>query len=247
MRSGSCGSLDRGSNVWCSSCRADVAAELAADNRRVICTRCGLELRQAASHGPFVTPPRTVDSERDARELLARWSADSLTVPALALPRVEQVSRPVIDTADSGPHSTPASEEAVEPADTATVALPMVRRRQRRRDSSAMVPPVSPPPKSSRWAAIAGHLAAYAGVGLLTGGTTLIIWSYFGGPPAYAPTGWLLATIGQMVLYLGVVTLVASGLEQTTDAVHRQMAQLSAQLQRLEAAQARRPRRRDAA
>ncbi len=233
--------------MWCSSCRADVAAELAADNRRVICTRCGLELRQAASHGPLTFTPRTADSEREARELLARWSADSLAVPVLTLPRLEESTRPP-EVVEVPPQPAATTTEHTVPAmEPATVALPLQRRRKRPRDSVAMSPPVAPPPKSSRWAAVAGHLAAYAGVGLLTAGTTLIIWSYFGGPPAYAPTGWLLATVGQMVLYLGVVTLVASGLEQTTDAVHRQMAQLSAQLQQLEVRQSRRPRRRDAA
>lgn len=65
---------------------------------------------------------------------------------------------------------------------------------------------------------------------------TMVIWSYFGGPPTYAPTGWLLTTVGQMLLYLGVVTLVATGLEQTTDAVTLQMRQMGDKLERLEAA-----------
>ncbi len=86
------------------------------------------------------------------------------------------------------------------------------------------------------WSQLAGHLAAYGGVGLLSIGMTLVIWSYFGGPTAYAPTGWLLTTVGQMLLYLGVVTLVASGLEQTTDAVTLQLQQMGHKLERLETA-----------
>lgn len=71
---------------------------------------------------------------------------------------------------------------------------------------------------------------------------TLVIWSYFGGPAAYAPTGWLLTTVGQMLLYMGVVTLVASGLEETTTTVTLQMRQMGEKITRLEAA-SRRPRR----
>ena len=40
--------------------------------------------------------------------------------------------------------------------------------------------------------------------------------SYFGGPANYAPYGWLGATIGQMLLFLGIVTLISAGMEQTS-------------------------------
>ena len=43
----------------------------------------------------------------------------------------------------------------------------------------------------------------------------MVITGYFGGPAHYAPTGWLITTIGQMMLFLGVVTLVSTGMEQT--------------------------------
>ena len=64
-----------------------------------------------------------------------------------------------------------------------------------------------------------GQLCAYSGVCLLTCGTVMVMWSYFGGPPNFMPTGWLTAAIGQMSLFLGVVTLISSGLEQTTSEV----------------------------
>src|SRR5690349_8101840 len=63
--------------MWCPSCSADVAAELTADERRFLCTRCQTELGlTAATVRPPVTKPAA--AERDARELLARWSADTL-------------------------------------------------------------------------------------------------------------------------------------------------------------------------
>ena len=43
----------------------------------------------------------------------------------------------------------------------------------------------------------------------------MVITGYFGGPAHYAPTGWLITTIGQMMLFLGIVTLVSTGMEQT--------------------------------
>jgi len=42
-----------------------------------------------------------------------------------------------------------------------------------------------------------------------------VMWSYFGGPPTYMPTGWLTAAVGQMLLFLGVVTLISNGMDQT--------------------------------
>ncbi len=66
---------------------------------------------------------------------------------------------------------------------------------------------------------MAGQLCAYGGVGLLTCGTVLVLSGYFGGPANYAPTGWLIAAVGQMLLFLGVVTLVSGGMEQTVDEV----------------------------
>ncbi len=79
-----------------------------------------------------------------------------------------------------------------------------------------------------------GQILAYVGVASLTIGTTLVLWGYFGGKPEQAPLGWLVATSGQMLLFLGVVTLVSGGLEQTTSAVEEKIDELSATILRLE-------------
>lgn len=47
----------------------------------------------------------------------------------------------------------------------------------------------------------------------------MVLSGYFGGPANYAPTGWLVSAVGQMLLFLGVVTLVSGGMEQTVDEV----------------------------
>ena len=79
-----------------------------------------------------------------------------------------------------------------------------------------------------------GQLLAYAGVAVLTIGTALVVWGYLGGPPSYAPTGWLVATAGQMLLLLGVVTLVAGGMQQTTHEVSSRVAHLNGRVIRIE-------------
>jgi hypothetical protein len=78
-------------------------------------------------------------------------------------------------------------------------------------------------------------LAAYAGIGLLTCGTVLVILSHFGGPTSYAPTGWLVSTLGQMLLLLGVVTLVSAGMDETRTDVARHIDRLEQRLRRYEA------------
>lgn len=86
------------------------------------------------------------------------------------------------------------------------------------------------------WSSMAGQFLAYAGVLGMTAGACMVVWSYFGGPANYAPTGWLLATAGQMLLFFGVVTLVSGGLEQTTEQVNKRIEQLGDHIIRIEQA-----------
>jgi hypothetical protein len=88
--------------------------------------------------------------------------------------------------------------------------------------------------RRTNWTSIVGQLVAYLGVALLTIGTTLIVWSYFGGPANYAPTGWLTTTAGQMLLFLGVVTLVSGGMEQTNEDVRTRIERLGERIIRIE-------------
>ncbi|MFG0240934.1 MAG: hypothetical protein ACF8CY_07800, partial [Gimesia chilikensis] len=41
-----------------------------------------------------------------------------------------------------------------------------------------------------------------------------------------ASTGWLISTAGQMLLFLGVITLVSAGMEQTSNSVTRRIDRL---------------------
>lgn len=81
-----------------------------------------------------------------------------------------------------------------------------------------------------------GQIFAYLGVGGLTVGTSLVLMGYFGGPASYATTGWLITTAGQMLLFLGVVTLVSGGMEQTTQEVARRIDTLGERLVKIEQA-----------
>lgn len=90
--------------------------------------------------------------------------------------------------------------------------------------------------KSSKWVSLVGQIFAYVGVGGLTVGTSLVLMGYFGGPASYITTGWLVATAGQMLLFLGVVTLVSGGMEQTTQEVARRIDTIGERLVRIEQA-----------
>ena len=79
-----------------------------------------------------------------------------------------------------------------------------------------------------------GQVLAYAGVGLISVGTTLVLWGWFGQVPQYAPTGWLICTVGQMLLFLGVITLISGGMQQTSHEVTRRVEYLGDRILRFE-------------
>ncbi|MCA9065142.1 MAG: hypothetical protein KDA96_18865, partial [Planctomycetaceae bacterium] len=47
-------------------------------------------------------------------------------------------------------------------------------------------------------------------------------------------TGWLVTTVAQMLLFLGVINLVSGGIEQNNENVSRRINSLSEQLMRIE-------------
>lgn len=88
--------------------------------------------------------------------------------------------------------------------------------------------------KKSDWGSVAGQWLAYLGVLGLTLGTCIVVYGHFGEQPVYTPTGWLVMTFGQMLLFLGIISLVSGGMEQTSNEVAKQVEALSDQLRRLE-------------
>lgn len=251
--------------MWCAACRADVAAELSTDNRRMLCARCHSELGMAeGALGRTTTEPRQQDPERNARELLARWSAQHLLEPPVVtgsapnLGSSSEATTPKRAHRFDGGHSVPTpviakSEAIVERGSGDGDNAPSERRRRKKvrrprlAETQDDTPPrrsaqddlvrtavqQSPPPRSN-WTTSVGQLCAYGGVAMLTLGTVMVLSGYFGGPANYAPTGWLVSAVGQMLLFLGVVTLVSGGMEQTVDEVSWRVDSLSEQMAQLE-------------
>jgi hypothetical protein len=199
-------------------------------------------------------PAESTRSLRDPRELLARWAReDALNPLELAVAR-EPVSenRKALNRIDSS-HSIAAPRVAafIEHAHIGTPLppAPSIEKLSQTSDHHNMfhpahapgpphfqTAPVSMADKSSKWVSLVGQIFAYVGVGGLTVGTSLVLMGYFGGPASYITTGWLVATAGQMLLFLGVVTLVSGGMEQTTQEVARRIDTIGERLVRIEQA-----------
>jgi len=259
--------------MWCPNCKADVAAEVAADNRRVRCATCGVEISASVA---FTGLAKT----REARDLLERWASErkadspmraerspqrstsTVETPAIAgvsleakppsapLHRQERSSAQGIERSE--PHNAIPTRSAyrVDPSQSLHGPAGQSQRAAQRHESARVhrhhefadgsphfdiqSSILGPERKRTNWTSVIGQLVAYAGVALLTIGTTLIVWSYFGGPANYAPTGWLTTTAGQMLLFLGVVTLVSGGMEQTTEEVRTRIERLGERIIRIE-------------
>ncbi len=93
---------------------------------------------------------------------------------------------------------------------------------------------IEPRTSAGRGESLWGQMLAYAGVGVLTIGTVLVLWGHFGGEANYSSTGWLVATGGQMLLFLGVVTLVSGGMQQTTHEVTARVERIGERIIRIE-------------
>lgn len=196
---------------------------------------------------------------RDPRELLARWAReDALNPLEFAVARdpapdngkslkrfdfAHSVAAPRPATfVDSARTSIPVSAMAPAP-DLPQTAGPhpthlgnIVHQAHAPNAPHFQAAPVSLADKSSKWVTLVGQIFAYVGVGGLTVGTSLVLMGYFGGPASYVTTGWLVTTAGQMLLFLGVITLVSGGMEQTTQEVARRIDTLGERLVRIEQA-----------
>lgn len=237
--------------MWCANCRSEVAAEVHPDTRRAHCANCG---------GEIATPhARSASRTQQARELLERWAQDRTNDPFEAAPAVA-AGAPPVEQAGASPQPAPAESPARVRIDAAhheaeTAAPPNAPPEPapatqppdgRRVDAAHALPsphglpaPATAAPAGKRppkWVAVAGQTLAYVGVLGLMAGTCLVILGHFRGPASYAPTGWLITMAGQMLLFLGVVTLVSSGMEETTNTVADRIDRLNDQLLRIEEA-----------
>ena len=88
--------------------------------------------------------------------------------------------------------------------------------------------------QGNSWLSSAGQVLAYFGVGALTVGTVMVLVGYYGDNPEWLPTGWLTASAGQMLLFLGVITLVSGGMEQATQEIVRRVDRLGERMVRMD-------------
>lgn len=91
------------------------------------------------------------------------------------------------------------------------------------------------PPKQPSWMVATGQWLAYIGVLALTIGTAVVVYGHVTGAANYTPTGWLITTVGQMLLFLGVINLVHGAMEQSKDEVSHRIEVIGERLLRIQA------------
>lgn len=200
---------------------------------------------------------------RNPRELLARWAEEdaidplSLPRPVVPLATTARSGSPVEKTptltappelssglwteppGSAARSGNPPPDDNPAPTRSEATAGPRRSRRPLRLAQSGTTyaersRPSDSPKDGDRWLPLVGQMFAYLGVITLFVGSVLVLLGYFGGIPAYAPTGWIIATAGQMLLFLGVVTLISAGLQQTGDTVREALQRYASRLERLE-------------
>jgi len=237
--------------MWCPECQTDVATEVDTDGQSLLCASCGAEIRKIVA--PSLHPD--IKQARDLLQRLGSPAADDDGAPEPALNIAPEEPSPRIERVDESPLTEP------EIAGSAQFRVDTPHPTARPKSSTrAPVPPQHPPeaghwhrddaghampaphfevtapmrPAPGKQESLWGQLLAYLGVAVVTVGTALVLWGYFGGPGSYAPTGWLVATAGQMLMFLGVVTLISGGMQQTTHEVAARVAFLDGRMVRIE-------------
>jgi hypothetical protein len=176
------------------------------------------------------TPNYRVDAAHPTRQTqpeIAPASPNPLDTVAATLAGYADQKPPQPSNA---PTDTPQHDQSPSNDSTAPAKSPV--------KSPAKIPAGATTSRLTHSTSLWGQLLAYVGVLGLTAGGALIVWNGFGHAPLNTPTAWLIATGGQMLLFLGIVTLVSSGLEQTNEHMNRQIDELarglSEQLSRIE-------------
>ncbi len=134
------------------------------------------------------------------------WPVEQSVNPTVLAPQMPQAREPV-----------PAEPQPLFTVSGFDAQLEISRRQQRQ----------------AKWVVSTAQFLAYCGIGGLTVGTACVIWGYFGGVTNYLPMGWLVLSFGQMLLFLGMVTMVSCSVEQTSTDITRQLAEIQKQLARM--------------
>ena len=191
---------------------------------------------QAAAPPERGTPAATAAVPRPKHRVDRPAPAPSpAPAPPSAPPRAAGGPRIRVDAGHAGLHaSAPVRPPHAAPADAPRVHAAHAAGPRRPHFDPSLAGDFGGPSRKANSTAALGQLLAYAGVLGLTVGGAFVVWSYFGGPPGYAPTGWLLTTGGQMLLFLGIVTLISGGMERTSHEVRTRIEYLGESIHRLE-------------
>ncbi|QDT95483.1 hypothetical protein [Gimesia aquarii] len=242
--------------MWCTSCQSDVAAEVSTDSKRVHCAICGNDLGTTAATriSDKTQEARNLLARWSNREILDPYGPlskvesrpqfasspfeqseknDLENVPPQAAVKEQINEKPTSTHAQVS--NTPYQETPIpveqklesEPIHEESISFQQTAVPRLRSDYRDIQDLIEDDEQSPNWLGLVGQLMAYGGVAVLTIGTTLVLWGYYGGPANYASTGWLISTAGQMLLFLGVITLVSAGMEQTSSSVSRRIDRLS--------------------
>lgn len=237
--------------MWCTTCQSDVAAEISADSKRVHCAICSNDLgtTAAARISDKTQEARELLARWSNREVLDPYGplAQSELRPTSTSSLFDQPNDPQPEAVPQTPneqsvaYQTPIAEasnqeiqlhrndqsaaKTIEPHES--VSFQQASAPQRHSAYNDIQPLIEEEDQTPNWLGLVGQLMAYGGVAVLTIGTTLVLWGYYGGPTNYASTGWLISTAGQMLLFLGVITLVSAGMEQSSTSVSKRIDSLS--------------------
>lgn len=243
--------------MWCEACHSDTTARVSIDNTSLHCATCGGEIRSTAAAAPKanVVHPHDVLARWARDELLSgpnRQPAPAASQKLTSEPIVQPVPvaqresdrtdaakthvaaeyRHPVDRLLAGEYPTDQQHTDFAEGHESFACSPVSQRSIVTSEHSLSTQRATLDAQRAEWLATAGQYLAYAGVAVLTVGGGIVLWSHFAAVPAVTPTGWLLCLLGQMLLFLGVVTLVAAGLEQIRGEVRHQYQQIAAILER---------------
>ncbi len=184
------------------------------------------EPRKEPPHPPHFEPPKSKSDSRSSGNVESpRYRVDPAFTQGWSEIPAPHVSTPLPRQGNS--RSSKLTEREMSPGYYAHAPAQL---RGPHFDPARMRSPI----KKINWVAWFGQALAYVGAATLTAGAGMVLVGYLGGPLHYAPTGWFTTTVGQMLLFLGVVTLVSAGMEQTTVEVAYRIDTLGEQLDRME-------------
>ncbi|WP_144999141.1 hypothetical protein [Polystyrenella longa] len=86
------------------------------------------------------------------------------------------------------------------------------------------------------WISAIGYIFSYGGIGLLTAGAGLTLWSFYDESLGSIPKEWLVTTVGQIFLFAGIVMMVSLVIERIGNKILFRISQIDDRITRIERA-----------